>query len=51
MSKKKPPQKRAGSRIIFGLYEEPNLLHDPVAYMLALALANKAFFNNITSLD
>lgn len=44
-------KEKAGSRMIFGLHEEPNLLHDPVAHMLALALADKAFLNDITGLD
>ncbi|ORY57005.1 uncharacterized protein BCR38DRAFT_490448 [Pseudomassariella vexata] len=44
-------KKKAAGRMIFGLHEEPTLLHDPVLHMLALALADRAFLNDITSLE
>lgn len=41
---------KAGGRMIFGFHEEANLLHDPVAHMLGIALADQAFVNGITNL-
>lgn len=41
---------KAGSRMIFGFHEEATLLHDPIAHMFAIALADKAFLNDITDL-
>lgn len=41
---------KAGGRMIFGFHEEAKLLHDPVAHMLGIALADQAFVNGITNL-
>lgn len=42
---------KAGSHIIFGFHKEATLLHDPIAHMFAITLADKAFLNNITNLS
>lgn len=36
--------------MVFGFYEEATLLHDPVAHMFGIALADRAFVNDITDL-